>query len=106
MIHYITTQGIGDAWVGNELRVVRRAGIPFVLHALRRPKVTYFASDWAEEEEHRTRYLYPLPAAELVWAAGVAPFRFGRRFFRALGNALFGRRESLRGHVACLGHLF
>ncbi len=32
-IHYMTTIGVGDAWVGNELRVVSRAGVPFVLHA-------------------------------------------------------------------------
>jgi len=106
MIHYITTQGIGDAWVGNELRVVHSMGIPYVLHALRRPKSTYFASEWAEEVERRTRYLYPLPPVELIGAVVAAPWRFGSRFFAALGNALLGHRESFRGRIASLAHLF
>jgi colanic acid/amylovoran biosynthesis glycosyltransferase len=106
MIHYITTQGVGDAWVGNELRIVRREGIPFVLHSMRRPKATFFASDWAEDLERQTRYLYPLPPLGLALSVAVAPLRFGRRFFAALGNAIFGRRESSRARLACLGHLF
>ena len=32
VIHYMTPRGTQDAWVGNELRVVARAGIPFELH--------------------------------------------------------------------------
>jgi colanic acid/amylovoran biosynthesis glycosyltransferase len=106
MIHYITTRGIGDAWVGNELRVVRGAGIPFVLHALRRPEATFFSADWAGEEQRQSRYLYPLPPAELAWAVAAAPWRFGGRFLAALGNALRGRRESFRGRIAGLAHLF
>lgn len=106
MIHYITTQGVGDAWIGNELRVVRRAGIPFVLHAMRRPASTYFASDWAEELGRRTRHLYPLPVAGMAVSVASAPFLFGRRFVGAMLNALFGRRESLRARVACLAHFF
>lgn len=105
MIHYITTQGVGDAWVGNELRTVRAAGIPFVLHAMRRPKATYFASGWAAELGEETRFLYPLPPAGLAFSVLAAPFLFGRRFFEASRNALFGRRESMRRRVACLFHL-
>ena len=44
MIHYMTTQGVGDAWIGNELRIVRKAGLPFALHALNRPRATFFSS--------------------------------------------------------------
>ena len=39
MIHYMTTRGVGDAWVGNELRIVAKAGIPVQLHALKRPQI-------------------------------------------------------------------
>ena len=28
MIHYMTSNGLGNAWVGNELRVVLKEGIP------------------------------------------------------------------------------
>lgn len=62
MIHYMSTQGVGDAWVGNELRVVARAGIPFRLHALTRPAATYFSSADIAEMERGTRYLYPVSA--------------------------------------------
>lgn len=106
MIHYVTTNGIGDAWVGNELRVVRQAGIPAVLHAMRPPYQHFFASDWAAALHRETRQIYPLPPLKLAAAVALAPVRFGRRFFAALGNALFGKRESLRARLACLAHLF
>ena len=35
-----------------------------------------------------------------------AHFLFGRRFFAALGNALFGKRESLRKRLVALAHFF
>ena len=49
MIHYISTRGIGNAWVANELREVQRAGIPFVLHAMRDAGEGFHTSDWAME---------------------------------------------------------
>ena len=106
MIHYLTTNGIGDAWVGNELRIVRKAGIPVVLHAMRSPQQKLFASDWAAELHRQTRQIYPVPPLPLVGNSLLAPFRFGGRFWSALGNGLFGKRESLRGRIACLSHLF
>ena len=42
MIHYITTTGIGNAWVGNELHVVSQHGVPFVLHSMRPPQQAFF----------------------------------------------------------------
>jgi colanic acid/amylovoran biosynthesis glycosyltransferase len=104
MIHYVTTNGIGDAWVGNELRVVRRAGIPTVLHAMRPPHQHFFASEWAAELHRATRQIYPLPPVRAVVSVVLAPARFGGRFWAALGNALFGERESLRARLACLAH--
>lgn len=105
MIHYMTTQGVGDAWVGNELRMVAKAGIPFRLHALNRPRSTFFTSPDVAEMERGTAYLYPLskPAALAALLAG--PVRFGPRFFAALGNALFGPRETLRNRLVGLWHL-
>jgi glycosyltransferase involved in cell wall biosynthesis len=106
MIHYVTTNGIGDAWVGNELRMVRQAGIPVVLHSMRSPHQHFFASDWAAALHRQTRQIYPLPPLKLAAAVALAPARFGGRFFGALGNALFGKRESLRVRLACLAHFF
>lgn len=104
MIHYMTTQGVGDAWVGNELRIVRKAGIPFRLHALNHPKSTYFTSDDIAAMARDTRYVYPVPTRAVLGAALAGPFRFGGRFFAALGNALFGERESWRNRAVGLWH--
>jgi hypothetical protein len=106
MIHYITTNGIGNAWVGNELRIVQRENIPFVLHGIRGPQQKFFDSDWAIDLNRRTRVIYPIRpwamAASLLWA----PLLFSWRFWAGLFNAMFGKRESLRCRVACLAHFF
>ena len=106
MIHYISAIGIGQPWVGNELRIVSRAGVPFTLHALRRPEHTHFESGWADELNRATEALYPLPWGGMLLSALLAPALFGARFLGALANALFGQRENLRGRVAGLAHLF
>jgi glycosyltransferase involved in cell wall biosynthesis len=106
MIHYITTNGIGNAWVAAELQIVERKGVPFVLHSLRPPHQNFFGSGWAAALNRSTRLIYPLPALPLALSVLLAPFLFGRRFFTALLNALFGKRESLRARVAALAHLF
>jgi colanic acid/amylovoran biosynthesis glycosyltransferase len=105
VIHYLTTNGLGNAWVGNELRQMRRAGVPFVLHSMRRPGATFFSSDWARRLDEETRVLYPLSASRLAAALLLAPFLFRTRFVAALGNALFGERESFRQRLAALWHL-
>jgi glycosyltransferase involved in cell wall biosynthesis len=104
MIHYMTTQGVGDAWVGNELRIVAKAGIPFRLHALNRPKSTYFSSDDVAAMERDTNYIYPLGKRAALLALLAGPLRFRGRFFAAMGNALFGKRESLRNRAVGLWH--
>lgn len=106
MIHYVTTNGIGNAWVANELQQVQRAGIPFGLHALRKPDDTYHRSNWAVAIHRATRPIYPLPIFGVVASVLSAPFLFGGRFFRALWNALIAERETLRGRVAAIAHLF
>lgn len=105
MIHYMTTIGVGDAWVGNELRRVAARGIPVRLHALRRAPVTYFAADDIAEMARETRALYPLPPLGLLGDVLAAPLRFRARFLGALWNALAGRRESVRVRLAGLWHL-
>ena len=105
MIHYISTQGVGQPWVANELRVVGQAGIPFVLHAMRAPQHDLFTSDWARRMDDETRVLYPLPALRVALAGLLAPIRFGGRFWSALGNALFSERESLKIRATLLVHL-
>jgi len=105
MIHYITTNGIGNAWVANELSRLDAAGVPFVLHALRKPEALFHGSDWAVRLNQRTRSIYPLPAPGLVLSLLLAPLLFRGRFFAALINALFGRREHLRARAGGLAHL-
>jgi glycosyltransferase involved in cell wall biosynthesis len=102
----MTTHGVGNAWVGNELRVVARERIPFVLHSLGRPHNTYFSSDDVAEFARGTRALYPLPMFKALVAFVLAPFRFGGRFFAALFNALAGKRESWRVRLVGLWHFF
>lgn len=104
MIHYMTTQGVGDAWVGNELRIVKKAAIPVALHALNRPQTTFFTSPDIEQMNQSTRYIYPLGAMPAVIALLAAPFRFGPRAFTGLANALFGKRESFRIRLTGLWH--
>jgi colanic acid/amylovoran biosynthesis glycosyltransferase len=107
MIHYITTNGIGNAWVANELRQVQLAGVPFALHAMRKPaqEETYHVVGWAAEIHRDCTTIYPLPVLSLVVSVLAAPFLFGGRYFTALTNALLGQRETARGRIAALFHL-
>jgi glycosyltransferase involved in cell wall biosynthesis len=104
MIHYMTSQGIGQAWVAVELEVLERKGLPVVLHALRRPAQSYFGSEWAARIDRQTRVVYPIRVPTALAALLAAPWRFGGRFWSALGNALFGQRESARARLKALGH--
>lgn len=106
MIHYMTTNGIGNAWVAQELRVLLREGIPFMLHSLVRPPTTFFASEDAAKLDREMRVLYPLPVLGSVASALRAPFRYKRRYAEALWNALTGERETPRNRVAGIWHLF
>lgn len=106
MIHYITTSGIGNAWVAAELEVMERKGVPFALHSLRGPHQNFFGSAWAARLDGATRLIYPLPPASFALSVLLAPLLFGRRFVAALGNALFGARESFRGRLASIAHVF
>jgi colanic acid/amylovoran biosynthesis glycosyltransferase len=105
MIHYMTPKGVGDAWVGNELRMVDKAGIPFVLHALNRPEQTYFSSPDIAAFDAATRAIYPVGAVTVAIAVLAAPFRFGSAFFAALAEALTGPRETARNRLVGLWHL-
>lgn len=106
MIHYITAIGVGNAWVANELSRMEAARVPFVLHAMRRPKDLFHASEWAVRMNEQTLVIYPLSVAELVVSVLAAPLLFRRRFLAALWNALFGKREHLRARIAGIAHFF
>lgn len=106
MIHYMTSNGLGNAWVGNELRVVVSEGIPVRLHALYRPQSTFFESEDMARVGREARYLYPLPPIGFALSVLLAPLLFGRRFFAALWNALTGPRESFAIRLKTLFHLF
>ena len=104
MIHYITQNGIGNAWVANELSRVEAAGVPFVLHSMRRPDKLLHISPWAVRLDERTLLIYPLPTLSLLLSLLWAPLLFKGRFFAALRNALFGEREHVRARVAGIAH--
>jgi len=104
MIHYMTTQGVGDAWVGNELRVVKAARIPVALHALTHPEKTYFSSPDIAEMAAETNALYPVSKRAILGAFLAAPGRFGHGFWAALKDACFGPRESFRNRLVGLWH--
>lgn len=103
-IHYVTPYGIGAPWVANELSQVDAAGVPFVLHALRRPEQVHHASDWASAMNQRTATIYPVSMADMFVSLLKAPLVFRGRFLAALWNALFGRREHLRARLAGIAH--
>jgi len=105
-VAYMTTNGLGNAWVGNELGIVTREGIPVRLYTMRREELRYFRSEWARRLHESTVALYPVNVPRVIGAAILAPFRFRGRFFEALGNALFGRREHKRARLAGLAHFF
>jgi len=106
VIHYVTTNGIGNAWVANELSRVDAAGVPFALHAMRAPDKLLHVSPWAVRMNERTQLIYPLSLWGMVVSALAAPLLFGGRFFSALVNALFGKREHVRARLAGIAHLF
>lgn len=95
MIHYMTSNGLGNAWVGNELRVMLGHGIPVKLHALYAPSNTFFESEDMVRLGREARYLYPLSPVSFVGAVLAAPFKFRGRFIQALWNVATGPRESL-----------
>ena len=72
----------------------------------RRPDRHFFGSPEAASINQQTRSIYPLPKFAFLVSVLLAPLLFGRRFFAALGNALFSRRESLRGRYVGIVHLF
>ncbi len=101
----MTTNGIGNAWVANELHQLGKAGIPFRLHTMRSPGVTFHASQWADQLDRQTHVLYPVSKFKVAASVLAAPFLFGKRFFSAAANAVFGKRESLRVRLAGIAHL-
>lgn len=106
MIHYISSDGMGQPWVGNEVRVVAAAGVPVVLHAMRAPSQIHFGSPWACKLADQTRILYPLPVGGVVASVALAPVLFGRRWAGALINALTGPRENIRARASSIAHFF
>lgn len=105
MIHYITTTGVGNAWVGNELRVLEKEKIPFVLHSVRSPEKHFFASPEIDELNRNTNCLYPLALVSTLASLLLAPKLHGKKFFEALWNGLTGPRESRFIRLKGLWHL-
>ncbi|MDC0004319.1 glycosyltransferase family 4 protein [Porticoccaceae bacterium] len=105
-ICYITTNGIGNAWVAAELKVMAEKGINIDLYSMRRPHQSFFGSDWANKISQQTECLYPLPILSFFFSMVAAPFLFRARFFSGLWNALWSPRENSRARVAGLAHFF
>ena len=95
---------MGNAWVGNELRVVKGNNIPVALTSLRAPSSTFHASADVDEMDRETHLLYPLSIIKVLLSFVGAALRFRGRFMAAFGNALFSRRESMSVRIKCLGH--
>lgn len=106
MIHYISPIGIGSAWVANEIATVEKQGISIVLHSLRKSNQEFFSSDWASRMDGATRAIYPIGFFNGFASVLLAPLLFRGRFFAALGNAIFGKRESFRNRVAAFVHFW
>ncbi len=104
MIHYISTHGVGNAWVGNELRILKKAGVAFRLHSLRPRSLKFFSSEDVKKIEQDTNVIYPLSGIYLLTSFLLAPFYFRGQFFAALANGLFSSRESFLIRLKCLGH--
>jgi len=104
VIHYMTTNGIGNSWVANELHQLTRHRIPFKLHAMRSPGEHFHASQWALNMDKSTNVIYPVNVLALLVSLIIAPLRFGSCFWGALFNAMFSKRESMRVRLAGLYH--
>lgn len=104
MIHYITSNGVGNAWVGNELMALAKRDIPFRLHSLHKPAATYFKSDRVKEIADQTDHIYPIGGCRVFTSLLVAPFLFPRYFFPALWNSIFGRKESFSIRLKSIWH--
>lgn len=105
MIHYMTSNGLGNAWVGNELRVMLAEGIKVKLHALNKPNNTFFESEDMMQLGREAQYLYPLSPLPFALSVLLAPLRFRSRFFSALFNVATGPRESASIRAKSLLHL-
>lgn len=106
MIHYISTNGIGNAWIAAEMQAMMRAGLPMRLHAMRGPHLRFYTSSWARAIDSDTRLIYPLAVLSTIRAMLLAPVRYRSRFCAALVNALFSPRESMRARLAGIAHFF
>lgn len=105
VIQYITTNGIGNAWVANEVRKVEEAGVSVSIAALWRDSGNFFDSEWAARLDRETDYLYPLSVSSSVMGLVAAPFRFGARFWSSVWNAMTGPRESMSVRAKSFLHL-
>src|SRR5690606_9038822 len=101
----MTSNGLGNAWVGNELRVMLAEGIKVKLHALNKPTNTFFESEDMMQLGREAQYLYPLSPLPFALSVLLAPLRFRSRFFSALFNVATGPRESASIRAKSLLHL-
>ena len=104
MIHYITSNGVGNAWVGNELMALSKRGIPFVLHSLHRPEQTFFKAEAVAEINRQTQFIYPIAVLVMIKGVLLAPVTFGRHFWFAMLNAFCGRKESFTVRLKSILH--
>jgi hypothetical protein len=95
MIHYMTADGLSAPWVGNELRIVGEAGVPYALHTMRAPTKTNFGSAWAQAiAQGMRRPLYPLPVIELVRSVVAGPFVWGSVLCGAVQRGVWASRDA------------
>lgn len=104
MIHYITTNGIGNAWVAAELQNMHKYEIPTRLHSMRPPHQNFFGSEWAQKMNEDTNLLYPIHFLSVLASLFLSPFLFHKRFFSSAWIALFGKKENFRVRAAGIAH--
>ena len=98
MIHYMTTNGLGNAWVGNEIRILLKYGIVVRLHSLSPSDAPFFDSEQLQKIHNDAHVLYPLSKARLALSVLAAPFLFRGRLFSAacISDSMLASGSSIR----------
>ncbi len=85
---FLTSNGVGNAWVPDQVLGLRARGVPVELHALHAAEQDFHGSERIEALRAETHRVYPVAWAAVVRDLLLAPFRFRGRLLGALASAL------------------